>query len=52
MLLEEVAEGLIGQLLEVLHAVLGELIEGMPSCIIELNALAGDGCPTEVVPVV
>jgi hypothetical protein len=35
---EKVSEGLIGQLLEVLHAILGELVEGVPSCIIELHA--------------
>jgi hypothetical protein len=43
MLPEEIGEGLVGQLLEVLHAVLGELIEGVPSFIVELNALAGHG---------
>jgi hypothetical protein len=38
---EKVSEGLIGQLLEVLHAVLGELIEDVPSLRVELNAFAG-----------
>ena len=46
MLGEEICEGLVGQLLEVLHAVLGELGEGVPSGIVDLNALAGHGCPT------
>jgi hypothetical protein len=47
MLREQIGEGLIGQLLEVLHAILGEPGKGVPSCIIDLNALAGLGCPTE-----
>jgi hypothetical protein len=38
---EKVGEGLVSELLEVLHAVFGELIERVPSCIIELNAFAG-----------
>jgi hypothetical protein len=36
----EICEGLIGQLLEVLRAILGELKESVPTCIINLNALA------------
>jgi hypothetical protein len=40
MLLEEVGKGLIGQLLEALHAILGEQIKCVPSLVIELNAFA------------
>ncbi len=41
MLTEQIGERLIGELLEVPHAVLGEQVEGVPHLIIELNALAG-----------
>ena len=41
MLLEKVREGLVGELLEVLHTVLGEPIESVPSFVVELNALTG-----------
>jgi hypothetical protein len=41
MLPEEIGERFVGELLEVLHAVLGKLIERMPSLGVELNALAG-----------
>jgi hypothetical protein len=40
MLFEEVGKGLIGQLLEVLHAILGEQIKCVSSLVIELNAFA------------
>jgi hypothetical protein len=39
-LLQKVREGLVSELLKVLHAVLGEKVESVPSLVIELNALA------------
>jgi hypothetical protein len=41
--MEDVGEDLVGQFLEVLYAVLGKLVESVPSLVIELNALAGHG---------
>jgi hypothetical protein len=42
-LAEKIGERFVGQLLEILHAVLGELVQGVPSLVIELDALAGHG---------
>jgi hypothetical protein len=40
---EEIGEGLVGELLEILHAIFGKQVEGVPSLVVELNALAGHG---------
>jgi hypothetical protein len=40
MLLQQVAEGFIGELLEVHHSVTGKQVEGVPRLIIELDSLA------------
>jgi hypothetical protein len=42
---EQIGKGLVGQFLEILHAILGQLGESVPSCIVDLNALAGHRCP-------
>jgi hypothetical protein len=39
-LLQEIGEGLVGEFLEIPHAVSGEQVEGVPGLLIELNALA------------
>jgi hypothetical protein len=40
---EEIGEGLVGKLLEVLHAIFGEQVQGIPGFVIELNSLPGHG---------
>jgi hypothetical protein len=42
-LAEEIGEGLVSEFLEVLHAVFGEQVEGVPSLVIKLNALPRHG---------
>jgi hypothetical protein len=39
MLAEEIGEGLVGELLGVLHSVFGEHVESVPGLVIKLNAL-------------
>jgi hypothetical protein len=39
-LAEKISESLVGELLEVPHAVPGEQVEGVPCLLIELNPLA------------
>jgi hypothetical protein len=40
-LAEEIREGLVGEFLEVPHAIPGEQVEGVPGLLIELNAGQG-----------
>jgi hypothetical protein len=40
---EEIGEGLVGKLLEVLHAIFGEQVQSTPGFVIELNSLPGHG---------
>jgi hypothetical protein len=42
-LAEEIGEGLVGELLEVLPAIFGEQVQGIPGLVIELNSLPRHG---------
>jgi hypothetical protein len=46
MLLQEVAEGFVGEFLKVHHPITSEHVEGVQSLVVELNSLAGHYLPT------